>query len=271
MTRLFGCTCNQPQHLQTALEPVRSALLIEAPVIRWGVGYVQGGEVLLSRHPRLSEEPVDIFESLGSLRSDYLIGHSSSDDGLRGNPNTQPFRFRQWMFAQQGHIEPFDELRQQLLEHTPAYLRRNIKGKTSGEYVFHLFLSFLHDAGTLDDPNVDPMEVRRVLRDTLALVFGAITKLGGNDQARRPGNAVVSNGRSMLALRLDTPMYMRRLKVADSAGKGQNQSGESFRGVLALSSDKPIEELGEGFEEIPKRSVLVISRDLRTDIVSLDA
>jgi len=270
MTLLFGCTCNQPQHLATALEPVRHSLVLEAPVIRWGLGYVQTGEVLLKRHPRLSEQPVYLYANLQGVRSDYVIGHSADDDGLRGNANTQPFRFRHWMFAQQGSIQPFDELRQQLLEHTPNYLRRNIKGKTSAEYVFHLFLSFLHDAGTLDDPNVKPMEVRRVLRDTLALVFGEITKLGGDSEAAS-GNAVVSNGRSMLALRIDTPLYMRRLKIPPAKGKAHNESGDSFRGVMALSSDAPLEQLGEGFEEIPPRSVLVIHRDLRTDIVSLDA
>jgi glutamine amidotransferase len=163
------------------------------------------------------------------------------------------------MFAMEGDIDGFQEVSPRLVDHIPEYLRRNIKGKTAAEHVFHVFLSFLHDSGNLDDPNLDTSQSRRALRDALALVYGAVTKAGATVSL---GNVVVSNCRSMLAARLDGPLFLRRLKVPVSA-----RDPETFKGVLALSTG---EDPGEGFEEIPSRSVLAISRDIRTDIVSLD-
>lgn len=262
MTSLFGCICNQPQRVGEALAPVRSLLAAAPPVARWGLAYVQSGEVLLSRTPRTSEVPVDFFEAIENVPSDYLIGHASNTnvaDGLSGNANTQPFRFRRWMFAMEDVAEHHHELAPRLLEHVPEYLRRNIKGKTLGEHVFHVLLSFLHDAGSLDDPNLDTQASRRALRDAFALVYGEITKAGVQASL---GNAIVSNSRSMLALRLDAPLYLRRLKVPVS-----KRDAETFKGVLAVSTAA---DPGEGFEEIPARSVLAVSRDIRTDIASLD-
>lgn len=264
MTSLFGCICNQPQRVGEALAPVRSLLVAAPPVARWGLGYVQSSEVLLSRTPRSSEDPVDFFEAVEQVPSDYIIGHASRADGLHGNANTQPFRFRRWMFAMEGVADQHQNLTPQgvapqLLEHVPEYLRRNIKGKTLAEHVFHVLLSFLHDAGALDDPHLDTQASRRALRDAFALVYGELTK---NSMRASLGNAIVSNSRSMLALRLDAPLYLRRLKVPVS-----KRDTETFKGVLALSTAA---DPGEGFEEIPPRSVLCVSRDIRTDIVSID-
>jgi glutamine amidotransferase len=260
MTSLFGCICNQPQRVGEALAPVRSLLVAAPPVARWGLAYVQSSEVLLSRTPRSSEDPVDFFEAVEQAPSDYVIGHASPADGLHGNANTQPFRFRRWMFAMEGVADQDQSVAPQLLEHVPEYLRRNIKGKTLAEHVFHVLLSFLHDAGALDDPHLDTHASRRALRDAFALVYGELTKIGGGRTSL--GNAIVSNSRSMLALRLDAPLYLRRLKVPVS-----KRDTETFKGVLALSTAA---DPGEGFEEIPPRSVLCVGRDIRTDIASID-
>lgn len=253
--------CNQPARFVEALEPVRDVLHAPGPVSRWGLGYVQGGEVLLSRNPRPSPQGVDFFPALERLRSDYVIGQATGEDGLTGTPNTQPFRFRRWMYADSGSIDSFAEVREPLLEHIPDFLRRNIKGKTASEHVFHVFLAFLHDAGNLDDPNLPTDTTRRALRDALAMVMNILTRTGGSFSA---GNIVLCNSRSMVAARLGEPLYLRRLFVP-GAKTGRD---DTFRGVLATGSNQ---HPGEGFEEIPERSVLAISRDLRTDIAELEA
>jgi glutamine amidotransferase len=233
-----------------------------APVPRWGLGYVQSGQVLLSRTPRASETDVDLWSPLDRVTADYLVVHACDEDGLRGSVNTQPFRFRRWMFAVQDNTLAggFEQIHDGVLEHIPDFLRRNLKGKTPAEHVFHLFLSFLHDSGLIDDVNLDPADARRALRDTLALLLSMNARAGGKGA---PGNIMLSNGRMMVAARLEEPLFLRRLKVAPV-----DKEPESFRGVLALSAS---ENPGQGFEEIPKRSVLEISRDLDIQIASLDA
>lgn len=263
MTRLFGCICNQPQRIGEVLEPVRHVLVSPPPVPRWGLGYVQSSQVLLSLHPRSTEQPVDFFEALEPIKSDYVIGAVSEPDGLKGNPNTQPFRFRDWMFAQEGTYEGFDDLLPQLTAHIPDYMRRNIKGKMPAEHVFHLFLSMLHDSGKLGDLNLSLVVSRRAMRDTIAFVYSLITKAGLGTQL---GNIIVTNSRSMLAVRLGAPLYVRWLKHMADPRRAESE----LRAVLAVSADSGA-GFGEGFEEIPVRSVVAITRDVVMDIVSLDA
>ena len=210
MSLLFGCMCNEPHRIGEALEPLRHFLLAPAPVARWGLGYAQSGEVLLARSPKVSEQDVDLYDAVERHRSDYLIGHVGAADGLRGNANCQPLRFRNWMFAQLGGSDTFSEIHPAILEHLPGYLARSIKGHTAAEHMFHLFLAFLHDAGNIDDPNLHVHDTRRALRDALAMAFGMLTKAGKETSL---GNIVVSNSRSMLAVRLDAPLYVRRLKL----------------------------------------------------------
>lgn len=270
MTRLFGCTCNQPERLADALASVRSALVAEPPISRFGFGYIQSGEVLLSRRPHRASnrdvEAVDFYPNLEEIRSDYVIGHAATDDGLAGNANTQPFRYRRWLFALEGriHAEPGDMSRVQesLLAHVPGFLRRNVKGKTLAEHVFQIFLSMLHDTNSIEDVNLPLARSRRALNAATTLVRSTLDAAGVDHVV---GNVAATNGRCMLAARLAGPLYMRNLNVpSDDRGDRDH----SFRGVLAISSAAAPEE---GFEEIPQGSALLVSRDLRIEVTALDS
>ncbi len=240
-------------------------LVAQAPVSRWGLGYVHSGEVLLTLHPRQASSDVDFYALLAGLNSDYMIGWAGAEDDLRGDANTQPFRYRRWFFAQETATAPGGgnaELQAQLQQHIPEYLRRNIRGRSPAEMVFHLFLSMLHDAGTLDDPNLAPTHIRRALRDTVALVDSMADKAGTRWEH---GNIVLSNSRSMMAVRLGEPLQVRRLKQQKDPRRPESQ----FKAVLVVSSQDLRGE--SGFEELPPRSAVAISRDVNTDIVELDA
>ena len=159
--KLFACICNQPQRLSVALAPVRAALLAHPPVSRWGLGYIQGGDVLLVRTPKASTVAVDLAGPLiAEIKTDCAIAQAIRDEGtaVGGTDNTPPFRFRRWMYAQTGLEGALfaDDIAPRLLEHIPEYLRRNLKGRTPAELTFHVFLAMLHDEGNIDDPNLPP-------------------------------------------------------------------------------------------------------------------
>src|SRR5678815_1802973 len=216
--KLFACICNQPQRLPIALAPVRAALIAQPPVARWGLGYIQGGDVLLVRTPKSSAVPVDLAGPLtAEIKTDCVIAQAVRDGGpsLGGTDNTPPFRFRRWMYAQSGldhrlfSGEPGGEaaadaggedVAPRLLEHIPEYLRRNLKGRTPAELIFHVFLAMLHDEGNIDDPNLVPSATRRALAATLRLVSAELAKSG--KATTTMGNVVLTNGRSMVAAHL---------------------------------------------------------------------
>jgi hypothetical protein len=267
--KLFACMCNQPQRLAEALVPVRAALVAEPPVSRWGMGYIQGGDALLVRTPKASAQPVDLAAPLFDAQlpgSDCVIVQAIRDTrepSLGGTDNTPPFRFRRWMYAQTGQLELSDAA-PRLLAHVPEYLRRNLKGRTPAELMFHVFLAMLHDEGSVDDPHVHAQAMRRALAATLKLVTTELGKAGRDASAI--GNIALTNGRAMVCARLADPLRLRRLWVLDD--RGERDAG--FRGVLVVSgsaTDAP--DSSDGFEEVPAKSAVLISRDLQFGLADL--
>jgi len=259
--KLFACMCNQPQRLWTALTPVRSVLVAQPPVSRHGLAYSQGGDVLLVRTPKSSMKPVDLAGPLAEIPTDCAIGQAVIDDRYAGTDNTPPFRFRRWMFAQAG-VPDLDAATPRLLEHIPEYLRRNFKGRTPAEMLFHVFLAMLHDEGSVDDPNLPVQATRRAMAATIKLVNAEQSKAGGAPVAL--GNIAVSNGRSMVVTRLEQPLRLRRLWVNSEKG----DRDESFRGVLLISGGDG--DPSQGFEDVPADRAVMITRDLQVQLADLN-
>ena len=271
--KLFACICNQPQRLPIALAPVRAALIAQPPVSRWGLGYVQGGDVLLVRTPKASAVPVDLAGPLtAEIKTDCVIAQAVRDDslGLGGTDNTPPFRFRRWMYAQSGLDNQLlsgaaegaaEEVAPRLLEHIPEYLRRNLKGRTPAELIFHVFLAMLHDEGNIDDANLPPAASRRALAATLKLVAAELARAGKTSAAL--GNVALTNGRSMVVAHVDEPLRLRRLWVTGERG----ERDESFRGFLLVSGGDV--DSKDGFEDVPPHRSVLISRDLQVSFADL--
>jgi glutamine amidotransferase len=244
---------------------VRQALIAQPPVKRWGLGYVQGGDVLLVRTPKSSEQPVDLAAPLFELRTDCAIAIAVRDEGatLGGTDNTPPFRFRRWMYAQTGMLDArgLEEVTPPLLEQVPEYLRRNIKGRTPAELVFHLFLAKLADEGHIDDPNLSVAATRRALGATVRMVKAEAEKAG---KAAVVGNVALTNGRSMVLARIDEPLRLRRLFVIGDRGER-----EDFRGVILVSGGDG--DPHDGFEDVPAGHGVMISRELKVELADLSA
>jgi glutamine amidotransferase len=262
--KLFACMCNQPQRLSAALEPIRSTLVAQPPVSRWGLSYTQGGDVLLVRTPKSSERPVDLAAPLAHISTDCAFAIALNDGNVPapgGTDNTPPFRFRRWMFAQTGRLK-LDEATPRLLEQIPEYLRRNLKGRTPGELIFHVFLAMLHDEGSIDDPNLPAAATRRALAATIRLAAAEQAKGGITDEAA--GTIALSNGRSMVVARLGESLRLRRLWVTGERG----ERDESFRGVILVSGGDG--DPRDGFEDVPSQRAVLVSRDLQVSLADLD-
>ena len=184
-----------------------------------------------------------------------------SDERFGGTDNTPPFRFRRWMFAMSGSPN-LEGSTGRLLEHIPDFLRRNLKGKTPGELVFHVFLAMMHDEGAIDDPNVSTQATRRALAATIKLVRNE-----ANAADLKLGNLALSNGRSMVVARVDDePLRLRKLWVPTNDDRGQRD--ETFRGVLLVSGGDG--DPRDGFEDVPARHAVLVSRDLSVQLSGLE-
>jgi glutamine amidotransferase len=216
MARLIGIIGNRPDLAARVLAFESDALRARSKgtPLGWGLGFYQGGEVLMRRRPIDERPDIDIAKLAGDVRADLVVGHvRQATIGALRTENTHPFRYRQWLFAQTGTVSEFDQVRERLIASVPEFLRSGIRGDTDAEVVFHVFLSFLHDAGRLNDGPVEGPLVREALRSTLAVVDGMTSEVGSGAAQL---NMMLSDGAELVAVhRSNTGMSLRTL-----SGKG---------------------------------------------------
>jgi len=278
MSRLFAVVINDPQRIACALHPTREVLVARSAPEGWGLASYQGGEVLLMRHPKPLARELDFFQQVRDLRTDYVVGHVG-EPGTQGKlENTQPFRFRSWVFAQSGGAQRLADARAGLLEHVPDFLRRNIRAQAAAEHLFHVVLAFLHDAGKLDDPNLRLADATAALRGAMLL---AQRLTAGAEPEATAMNVVLTNGRILLAARSGRPLFVRQVSgiadcqlcgaslPEDSRRDRRRVSHEHVRAVLVAS--EPAKIAAEGWEEVPDATIVGVTRDLGKTLLSLKA
>lgn len=221
MARLFGLIGNRADLAGRVLASERDALTVQASPsssgsarqLGWGIGFYQGGEVLMRRRPIDDHAAIDVAKVASDVRTDLLLGHvRSATVGTLRTENTHPFRYRQWLFAMTGTLSSFDSIRERLFSSVPEFLRSSIRGETDAEILFYVFLSFLHDAGRLNDAVTAPSQVREALRSSVAVVDGMAAEVGG---APSQVNVMLSDGENLFALHRGAQMGYRVF-----AGKG---------------------------------------------------
>jgi predicted glutamine amidotransferase len=267
MARLFGLIGNRPDLAGRvlALESESLSAHSRGSPLGWGIGFYQGGEVLMRRRPIDDREEIPIDKLAADVRADVLIGHvRSATVGALRTENTHPFRYRQWLFAQTGTLARFDAIRDRLLSSVPEFLRGNVRGETDSEIVFHVFLSFLHDAGRLDNGAVSAEGVLEALRSSLAVIEGMAAEVGdGGDKM----NLLVSNGNLVVAVHKNAKMGYRHFSGKNDADIILGDDPQLRRRVPDLShmhfsllaSDFD-EDPGPRWKSVPTNAIVTMTR-----------
>jgi glutamine amidotransferase len=273
---MFGFIGNRADLGARVLEANRSILRARRPdgePLGWGLGFYQSGEVLLRRRPIDDRAEIDLVEAAEDIRTDVMVGHvRRASVGALRTENTHPFRYRAWLFAQTGTIEGFERLRARLLESTPEFLRRNVRGETDSECFFYLFLSFLHDAGHLDDAHAQGEHVAAALRASIALVDRLSAEEG---HAENSGDILVTNGELLIAVSRTGSVFSRRWKGRYEIEELLGEDGLRKARIPSIESScfslvaTEVEATPPGFQLAPARSVLHLSRSDEPRIESL--
>jgi predicted glutamine amidotransferase len=270
MARLFGIIGNRPDLAARVLAFEADALRARtkgAP-LGWGLGFYQGGEVLMRRRPIDERREINVAKLAADVRADLVVGHvRHATVGALRTENTHPFRYRQWLFAQTGTVSDFEQVRDRLVASVPDFLRGGVRGDTDAEVVFHVFLSFLHDAGRLNDGEVEPSLIREALRSSLAVIDGMTAEVGSESVKL---NLMVSNGDQLVAVhRSPTAMEIRVLsgKADADAIIGDDpqlrrkipELGRMHFTVAASDFDDPVPN--GRWKAVPDCAIVTMSRD----------
>lgn len=213
MARLIGFIANRPDLCNRFAEYEREAFAARRKLDEqwgWGVGFFQSGEVLLKRRPLDERAELHLDQMIADVRSDILVAHvRRATIGSLRTDNTHPFRYRHWLFADTGTVDGFGEVRGKLHDTLPEFLQRSLRGDTDSELLFHLFLSFLHDAGKLDHPVVAVDDVFPALKSSLSLL-DRIGREGGLHGSKL--NILLATPDYLIAAHRGAPMAYRVLR-----------------------------------------------------------
>jgi predicted glutamine amidotransferase len=269
MARLIGFIGNRPDLGARVIELEGRALDVRRRVgvtPGWGVGFYQGGEILLKRRPIDDRAEISLADMTRDTRADALIAQVRlATVGAPRTENTHPFRYRQWLFANTGTVESFAKLRGRFAESLPQFLQRDVRGETDSELLFHLFLSFLHDAGELDRPQVNAPSAQAALRSTLALVDRLCAEEGAAPTAL---NVLISNPEYLLAAHAGTPMAYRDFqgprdleRLLGDGGLGRMRMPDYATSRLVLiGSDFEDDQIPAGWTLVPQRAIVTLTR-----------
>ena len=250
----------------------------------FGLGFVQGGDVLLRKRPRAETVEVDLYSLVKDTRAEALVGgsgwrprrqHAAAEDA-------DPFRFRSWLFGSIGELSgrAFEAVRERMLESTPAFLRRNIRGQSPSEHLFHLFLAFLHDAGIAGSADAARRRpCTSALRNSLAFVDGCSAAVGRAAAARsrwpRPTGAASSRPAARIRCATSSVEGISDCPVCQAKHARRRATAaaiphEALR-ALVVEADRDVANAAPGWHDVPDRSALIAGSEPAAAKSSLDS
>jgi predicted glutamine amidotransferase len=186
MCRLFGFRSVIPSMMHRSLVAAENALSTQSRrhPDGWGVAYYVDGAPHLVKSAATAVNDHLFHRVSGIVSSETVVAHvRKATVGPTSVLNSHPFQHGRWVFAHNGTIPRFDEIRPKLLELISPGLRRFILGDTDSEVVFFLFLTAIargRDDGvstTIPDALAEAVRVVRELADARAGVERAALTL----------------------------------------------------------------------------------------------
>ena len=267
MCRLFGFRSVIPSQVHQSLLEAENALGTQS--LRhpdgWGVAHYVSGSPHLIRSSETALGDALFHRVSGVVASETVVAHvRQATQGKNSVLNCHPFQHGRWVFAHNGDIENFDEVRETLKQHVYPKYRRYILGETDSEVVFSIFLSRLSENGPIDrHPKIE--HAMDALADTVRLVRTVADRRGLKELARL--TMVVSDGVNLVAHQGGKELYCSTYKsrcpdrdqCAYFSAECEAPSKTGFVNHLIISSE-PLGGQNIWSEMVPGEFVAIDSR-----------
>ena len=201
MCRIFGFRSVIPSMVHRSLVEADNALGVQSErhPDGWGVAYYVDGAPHLTKSASTALDDHLFRRVSGVVSSETVVAHiRKATVGDLSVLNAHPFQHGRWVFAHNGDIARFEEVREALMQAVAPRLRRFVLGDTDSEVIFFLFLSELQRHGELQK-NFGLDEVFAALSTSLSRVREICDGRPGVASALL--TVLVTNGSTMLAVR----------------------------------------------------------------------
>ncbi|HEU4383889.1 MAG TPA: class II glutamine amidotransferase [Anaeromyxobacteraceae bacterium] len=279
MGALVALMQNDPNLMACQVARLRDLVTLQEGERRpdaYGFGSYGAGDVLLGKRPSGAPAPLGLGELVGAVEGEALVVHArTATVGNLKDENTHPFRFRRWLFAHDGTVEGWEQVKPRLLPALPDFLRRSIQGETDSEHVFTWFLKLLRDQGHLDSLDLPAAAAVQALGRTVRQLDAWCREVGAQRQSAM--NLVATNGRVLVATRRGRPLHYALLEgIVPCPGHGLEASTPEndprlrpHRAVKAVCFATLLAQ-PNGFIEVPEGSAVAVSRTLQVTVSALN-
>jgi len=281
VSHLLAFTGTEADNVACALFAARNALSVRASggADAWGLGFVQGSEILLQKRPKADGGGIDFYAVTRDLHAEAFIARwLAKRDAPATADEIDPFRFRSWLFGGIVRIPHFGNHATALFERVPTFMQRGKRGISESECLGYLFLTELHGAGLLDLPTPPLPQLGRCLAKAIAALELFLKERA--DSGSGEGlelSFVATNGRTLAAATVSQPLqYLTVEGVPDCPVCQRKQqlegdqtprrvSHENLRAVILESQDRSPGR--SGWRSLPDRHLLLVGPDRIPSVV----
>ena len=202
MCRMFGFSAALPATVQQSLLLEPNALKVQSQEHPdgWGIGYYAEGQPTprLVRSINCAFADAEFAQMATAVSARTVIAHvRRASCGPIALQNTHPFHHEQWLFAHNGTVSRFADIRAQLEAEIDPDLRAAVKGETDSERFFLLLLTRLRARVPLAAPC--PVSVMGLaILETVALIHRLADVADGEPSSL---TVILSDGLSLVAYR----------------------------------------------------------------------
>ncbi len=278
MCRLYGFRASEATKVECTLIHAQNALLIQSRGDLRGVSHADGWGIACYADAGLEVERQHTAAHADALFSataeriyaQTVVAHiRRATVGKASLFNTHPFQYGIWVFAHNGTLPPFDELRGELVTETHPLLQQHRHGTTDSEQAFYWLLTRMAKTGIDLAAPVDDV-------DTMVSVFArSVAELAERCEKRRPEreaklNFLMTDGRMLVASCWgNTLHWVKREGVHDCEICGishvLHRPRQDYRAVVIAS--EPISN--EAWEPLRQGQVVAVSGNLDCGIHSI--
>ena len=215
MCRLFGFRSNVPSRAHGSLVAAENALAQQAEAHRdgWGIGYFMGNEAYILKSDAGAADDERFARISRRLESHTFVVHvRRATVGQIDYLNSHPFRHGNWVFAHNGTIYGFEEMKDRVMAEIRDDLKELIFGRTDSEHLFYFIVSALDRAGISDcgRSDVDVALAARTISEALGRLFEWSEQLGIQAPLT---NFILTNGRQFFAQQAGIDLWLATQKV----------------------------------------------------------
>jgi predicted glutamine amidotransferase len=266
MCRLYGFRANEPTKLECSLVRAQNALMAQSVRDRenlthghgWGVAEHPDGVPFVEKQAWAAYHGEHFKKTAARLYSRAAIAHvRRATVGPPSLENTHPFVHGLWLFAHNGTVPNFDQVRERLLPELDEVHRSEIHGSTDSEHIFRYLLTLWgrHPERLLAET------LRRGLEQTIRWALDI------DPAARLSLNVLWTNGEQLVGSRLNRTLCClerQGLSRCEICGESHvhHDPKQPYRAIEIAS--EPI--TAEDWREVPNGSVFAVGPDFRLHV-----